>query len=81
MEVALQWCSDGFSDTLVGFANSIRTIDGGTHIEGLRAALTRVVNGIGGYGSLPACGANANRILKAAGAVVLTCDPRPHHSA
>jgi DNA gyrase subunit B len=41
VEVALQWCSDSFSDTLVGFVNSIKTVDGGTHIDGLKAALTR----------------------------------------
>lgn len=34
MEVALQWCSDAFSDTIVGFVNSIKTIDGGTHMDG-----------------------------------------------
>jgi DNA gyrase subunit B len=42
--VSLQWVSDTFSDTLVGFANSIKTIDGGSHLEGLKAALTRLVN-------------------------------------
>ena len=42
--VCLQWVSDTFSDTLVGFANSIKTIDGGSHLEGLKAALTRLVN-------------------------------------
>eukprot|EP00798_Chlamydomonas_sp_ICE-L_P011062 gene11062-18669_t len=46
VEISLQWCSDAFSDTLIGFANSIRTVDGGTHMEGLRAALTRVVNNL-----------------------------------
>lgn len=47
VEGALQWCADGFSDELVGFANSIRTVDGGTHLEGLKSALTRTVNAIG----------------------------------
>jgi hypothetical protein len=28
----------------VGFANSIKTVDGGSHMDGLRAALTRLVN-------------------------------------
>jgi DNA gyrase subunit B len=36
--------ADTFSDTLVGFANSIKTIDGGSHLDGLKAALTRLVN-------------------------------------
>ncbi len=36
VEVALQWCSDTFSDLLIGFVNSVKTIDGGTHIDGLK---------------------------------------------
>jgi DNA gyrase subunit B len=46
VEVALQWCVDAFSDTLLGFANNIRTNDGGTHLEGLKAVLTRTLNSI-----------------------------------
>jgi len=46
VEVALQWCDHVFSDTLVGFVNSVKTVDGGTHMEGLKAALTRLVNGL-----------------------------------
>ena len=38
MEVALQWCTDTFSDLMVGFVNSVKTIDGGTHIEGFQGA-------------------------------------------
>jgi DNA gyrase/topoisomerase IV subunit B len=30
------------SDTIIGFVNSIKTIDGGTHIDGAKAALTRL---------------------------------------
>lgn len=44
VEVALQWCVDSFSDNLLGFANNIRTIDGGTHLEGLKTVLTRTMN-------------------------------------
>jgi DNA gyrase subunit B len=44
LEVALQWCVDAYSDNLLGFANNIRTIDGGTHLEGLKAVLTRTLN-------------------------------------
>ncbi|KAA3457109.1 DNA gyrase subunit B, chloroplastic/mitochondrial-like isoform X1 [Gossypium australe] len=47
IDVALQWCSDAYSDTVLGYANSIRTIDGGTHIEGVKASLTRVLNNLG----------------------------------
>ncbi len=46
IEVALQWCVDAYSDNLLGFANNIRTIDGGTHLEGLKTVLTRTMNAI-----------------------------------
>ncbi len=42
-EISLQW-NDGYSDTLHAFANNINTREGGTHVSGLRAALTRTVN-------------------------------------
>ncbi len=44
VEAALQWCIDAYSDSILGFANNIRTIDGGTHIEGLKTVLTRTLN-------------------------------------
>ena len=44
VEVSLQWCVDAYTDNLLGFANNIRTIDGGTHLEGLKAVLTRTMN-------------------------------------
>ncbi len=44
VEVAMQWCVDSYSDNLLGFANNIRTIDGGTHLEGLKTVLTRTMN-------------------------------------
>jgi DNA gyrase subunit B len=44
VEAALQWCTDAYSDNLLGFANNIRTIDGGTHLEGLKTVLTRTLN-------------------------------------
>jgi DNA gyrase subunit B len=45
-EVALQW-NTGYYEGLHGFANGIATIEGGTHIEGFRAALTTVINKYG----------------------------------
>ena len=49
MQVALQWCSDSFSDHLVGFVNNVKTVDGGTHMDGLKAALTRTLNTLARY--------------------------------
>ena len=42
-EVALQY-NDGYSDNVYSFVNNINTHDGGTHEEGVRRALTRVIN-------------------------------------
>ena len=46
VEVALQWCIDAYNDNILGFANNIRTIDGGTHLEGLKTVLTRTINNV-----------------------------------
>jgi DNA gyrase subunit B len=43
VEVALQY-NNGYYEGLHGYANGISTIEGGTHVEGFRKALTNVVN-------------------------------------
>ncbi len=43
IEAAIQY-TDAFSELVYSFANTINTIDGGTHMTGLRTALTRVIN-------------------------------------
>ncbi len=44
VELALQW-SDAFSESILCYTNIIRNKDGGTHMSGLRGALTSCVNG------------------------------------
>jgi DNA gyrase subunit B len=43
IEAAIQY-TDAYTESVYSFANTINTVDGGTHMTGLRAALTRVVN-------------------------------------
>ena len=43
VEFAVQY-TDSYSESIYTFANTINTIDGGTHLTGLRAAITRSIN-------------------------------------
>ncbi|MBQ8647815.1 MAG: type IIA DNA topoisomerase subunit B, partial [Oscillospiraceae bacterium] len=45
-EVAMQY-STSFNDLIISFANNVHTPDGGTHEEGFKTALTRVINEFG----------------------------------
>jgi len=43
VDVAMQY-NDSYNELLLSFANNIRTVDGGTHLSGLKTALTRCLN-------------------------------------
>jgi len=43
VEIALQY-TDAYAESVYAFANTINTIDGGTHLTGLRTGVTRVIN-------------------------------------
>lgn len=43
IDAAIQY-TDAYSESVYAFANTINTIDGGTHLTGLRAAITRTIN-------------------------------------
>ncbi len=45
-EVALQY-NESYNEVIYSYANNVNTIDGGTHVEGLKLALTKVINDAG----------------------------------
>jgi DNA gyrase subunit B len=51
IEIAVQY-TDAYSESVYSFANTINTVDGGTHMTGLRSSLTRVINDYARKGGL-----------------------------
>jgi len=51
VDAAIQY-TDAYSESVYAFANTINTIDGGTHLTGLRAAVTRTINDYARRGGL-----------------------------
>ena len=45
-EIAIQY-NESYNEVIYSYANNINTIDGGTHVEGLRLALSKVINDAG----------------------------------
>jgi DNA gyrase subunit B len=52
IEAAIQY-NDSYNEKLLSFANNINTIEGGSHLIGFKAALTRTLNQYAGNGNLP----------------------------
>lgn len=46
IEVAMQY-NDSYSETILAFANNINTEEGGTHLDGFKTALTKIINDYG----------------------------------
>ncbi|MCD4771135.1 DNA topoisomerase (ATP-hydrolyzing) subunit B [archaeon] len=59
VEVAIQY-SDSYNENIQGFVNTINTIEGGTHVVGLKTALTRVIND---YGAKKGTLKNGNKLM------------------
>ncbi|MGL5268859.1 MAG: DNA topoisomerase IV subunit B [Spiroplasma sp.] len=43
VDIVLQYCED-YNDTIIGFANNVKTSDGGSHLVGFKSGLTKAIN-------------------------------------
>jgi DNA gyrase subunit B len=44
VEIALQWCKNDSSHRILSYVNILQTLEGGTHIEGLKNAIVQTIN-------------------------------------
>ncbi len=44
VEIAMQWCLKVYQETILSYANEVRTSDGGTHEVGFKSSLTKTLN-------------------------------------
>merc|ERR1719428_2756170 len=44
VNVAMRWNADMYADSILGFANAVHTSQGGTHVDGLKQAVSRILN-------------------------------------
>lgn len=51
VEIAMQW-NDTYNESVYAYTNNVHNPDGGTHVTGLRTALTRTINNYGGQQGL-----------------------------
>lgn len=47
VNIALRWSSDMYTESILSFANNIRTKDGGSHVDALKSSITRTINSTG----------------------------------
>ena len=80
VEVSLQW-NDSFNTNIFAYTNNIRNEDGGSHLSGLKAALTRTVNSYGVSNDLLDDTLKGNDIREGLTAVLSVKMPEPKFSS
>ncbi len=78
-DIALQW-TDAYQEAVFSFANTVNTQEGGSHLSGLKAALTRTINSYASANNLikdPRTGIEGEDIREGLTAVVSVKVPNP----